>query len=86
MIINVAIIIAITVSSGHAAYLSKALVTRYKWNLMEYEWPSVKERQQAILNGTYMPDNPFPIDVDVVYIGKLYLNNYYIPGLKFVSI
>lgn len=42
----------------------------YQWNQLEFDYPSSAARQAAILEKTYEPGHPAPIDVDVHYAGK----------------
>lgn len=37
----------------------------YSWKSLDFKYPSVNEREQAIRNGSFIFGAPFPIDVDV---------------------
>ncbi|KAK0157801.1 hypothetical protein PV328_011492 [Microctonus aethiopoides] len=41
----------------------------YSWKSLDFKYPSVNEREQAIRNGSFIFGAPFPIDVDVARVG-----------------
>lgn len=47
----------------HSA-LSK-LQQKYQWKEVEYAWPSPKDKEAAIANGRYKPENNLPLGLDI---------------------
>lgn len=45
----------------------------YQWKVLEYNFPSIKARQQAEANGDLIPTNAIPIDVQPHYYSKFFL-------------
>lgn len=40
-----------------------------EWKEVDFNFPSMQTRQEAIDKGWFIPQNVFPLDVDVDYIG-----------------
>lgn len=40
-----------------------------EWKQVDYNFPNMQTRQEAIDKGWFIPQNVFPLDVDVDYIG-----------------
>ncbi|CAH2037585.1 unnamed protein product, partial [Iphiclides podalirius] len=39
--------------------------TLYKWKTVDFEFPSIQHRRQALLSGTYIPSNVLPLGLEV---------------------
>lgn len=48
--------------NGNLNYKNLRLI--YSWKTLDFLFPNDFTREQAILNGNYIPGAPFPIDVD----------------------
>jgi hypothetical protein len=47
-----------------------SLVKIREWNKLDFNFPTSAARSDAIRKGQFVPENAFPIDVDVDYYGK----------------
>lgn len=45
--------------------VQQALTEKFTWKSIEFAWPSDAEKQDALHNGNYVPENNFPFSVDV---------------------
>ncbi|KAJ8889535.1 hypothetical protein PR048_009034 [Dryococelus australis] len=54
----------------HCGLARKHLHVNYQWKTPDYAFPSEAVRQTMISNGSYIPGNPFMLDVDVWHIGS----------------
>lgn len=54
------------------------LQTKYEWKLIDFNYDSAEERQEAINNGTFIPENVIPVGIDV-HDNRLFVS---LPRLK----
>lgn len=50
------------------------LIKIREWKKLDFKFPTAAARSDAIKKGQFVPENAFPIDVDVDYYGKKNLN------------
>ncbi|XP_008543960.1 protein yellow [Microplitis demolitor] len=55
--------------NGNLNYKNLRLI--YSWKTLDFLFPNDFTREQAILNGNYIPGAPFPIDVDASDVGPM---------------
>jgi hypothetical protein len=48
---------------------SSSVTVYRKWNLIDVKFPDLNIRRKAISDGTFVPENIIPIDIDVDYKG-----------------
>lgn len=48
------------------------LKVEYQWKQMDFEYPSNEERQAAIANGNFIPENVVPVGLEV-YKNRLFV-------------
>jgi hypothetical protein len=44
----------------------------YQWKQIDFEYPSINERQEAIINGTFIQENVIPVGLEV-YKNRLFV-------------
>lgn len=54
------------------------LQIKYEWKLIDFNYETTEERQEAIQNGTFIPENVIPVGIDV-HENRLFLS---LPRLK----
>jgi hypothetical protein len=50
----------------------------YQWKQIDFEYPNVEERQNAISNGTFVQENVIPVGIEV-YKNRLFIT---LPRIK----
>lgn len=59
---SVVVLILLTSSTADCHH---NFIDKFKWRDVEFVWPSDDVRQEALLNGKYVPSNNLPLAFDV---------------------
>lgn len=75
-VVNIFIIVGFTLFA--TCWANNNLITKYKWNVMDFKYDTPEKRQQAIDSQAFIPANVLPVGMDI-HENRLFLS---LPRLK----